>query len=81
MKNVLTRLPKSVLIPLGLTAAASVTDAATQKNFLIRNECFDKLKAKKWKIKTIKRTKRWISWYIIRCISCRFIGEYVIRKT
>ena len=30
MKNVLTPLPKSVLIPLGLTAAASATDAAIQ---------------------------------------------------
>ena len=31
MKNVLTPLPKSVLIPLGLTAAASATDAAIEK--------------------------------------------------
>ena len=31
MKNVLTLLPKGVFIPLGLTAAASETDAATQK--------------------------------------------------
>ena len=31
MKNVLTPLAKSVLIPLGLTAAASATDAAIQK--------------------------------------------------
>ena len=34
MKNVLTTLAKSVLIPLGLTAAGSATDAAIQrKNF------------------------------------------------
>ena len=31
MKNVLEPLPKSVLIPLGLTAAASTTDAAIHK--------------------------------------------------
>ena len=31
MKTVLTPLAKSVLIPLGLTAAASATDAAIQK--------------------------------------------------
>ena len=31
MKNVLKRLAKSVLIPLGLTAAASATDAAFHK--------------------------------------------------
>ena len=31
IKNVLTPLTKSVLIPLGLTAAASATDAAIQK--------------------------------------------------
>ena len=33
MKNVLTSLAKTVLIPLGLTAAASATDIAIQKNF------------------------------------------------
>ena len=32
MKNVLKLLTKSVLIPLGLTAAASATDSAIQKN-------------------------------------------------
>ena len=31
MKNLLTPLSKSVLIPLGLTAATSATDAALQK--------------------------------------------------
>ena len=31
IKNVLTQLTKNVLSPLGLTSAASVTDAATQK--------------------------------------------------
>ena len=31
MKHVLTTLAKSVLIPLGLTAAASATDAAIEK--------------------------------------------------
>ena len=33
MKNVLTSLANSVLIPLGLSAAASATDAAIQKKF------------------------------------------------
>ena len=32
--NVLTPLPKSVLIPLGLTQAVSVTDVAIQRKFL-----------------------------------------------
>ena len=32
MKNVVKRLAKSVLIPLGLTASASATDAAIHKN-------------------------------------------------
>ena len=32
MKNDITRLTKSVLIPLGLTAAVPVSDAAIQKN-------------------------------------------------
>ena len=31
MKNILTSLPKSVFIPLGLTATSSATDAAVQK--------------------------------------------------
>ena len=31
MKRVLKPLPKNVLIPLGLTAAAAATDAATHK--------------------------------------------------
>ena len=31
IKNVLTQLTKNVLSPLGLTSAASITDAATQK--------------------------------------------------
>ena len=34
MKNVVKPLAKSVLIPLGLTAAASATDAAIQKKIL-----------------------------------------------
>ena len=32
MKNILTPLVKSILVPLVLTAAASATDAAIQKN-------------------------------------------------
>ena len=33
MKNVLTLLAKCVLVPVGLTGAASATDAAIQKKF------------------------------------------------
>ena len=44
MKNVLKPLAKSVLIPLGLTAAESATDAAIQKNYWIRNHYTDSLK-------------------------------------
>ena len=39
MKNVLTPLAKSILVPLGLTAAASSTDAAIQK-IIYGSECF-----------------------------------------
>ena len=35
MKNVLTPLAKSVLLPLRLAAAASATDAAIQKNIFV----------------------------------------------
>ena len=35
LKNVLKPLVNSILIPLGLTTAASATDAAIQKNFVI----------------------------------------------
>ena len=42
--NVLKALAKSVLIPLGLTAAESATDAAIQKNYWIRNHYTDSLK-------------------------------------
>ena len=38
MKNVLISLAKSVLIPLGLMAVASETDAAIQKNLRIRHD-------------------------------------------
>ena len=34
MKNVMTPVAKSVLIPLGLTAAVSTTNAAIQKKIL-----------------------------------------------
>ena len=43
MTNVLKPLAKSVLIPLGLTAAASATDAAFQKK-IIRYDYIDNLK-------------------------------------
>ena len=36
IKNVLTPLAKGVLVPLGLTAAASTIDAAFKRNFLDR---------------------------------------------
>ena len=41
MKNVLKLLVKSILIPLGLTAAAPATDAAIQKCFQIRYDYTD----------------------------------------
>ena len=44
MKNVLTPLAKSVLVSLGLTAAASAIDAATQKKFYVRDDYTDNLK-------------------------------------
>ena len=44
MKNVLRPLTKSVLIPLGLTIAASATSAAIQKKFLIKDDHTDSLK-------------------------------------
>ena len=44
MKNVLRPLTKSVLIPLGLTIAASATGAAIQKNFWIKDDHTDSLK-------------------------------------
>ena len=37
IKNILKPLAKSILIPLGSTAAATVTDAAIQKKFCIRH--------------------------------------------
>ena len=37
IKNILKPLAKSILIPLGWTAAATATDAAFQKNFCIRH--------------------------------------------
>ena len=46
MKNVLTPIAKIVLIPLGLTAATSATDAAIQKkkkNVCIWDDCTDNL--------------------------------------
>ena len=38
MKNVLAPLPKSVLVPLKLTAAASATDAAIQKKIFCQEQ-------------------------------------------
>ena len=47
MKNVLTPIAKIVLIPLGLMAATSATDAAIQKkkkkNVCIWDDCTDNL--------------------------------------
>ena len=44
MKNVLTPIAKIVLIPLGLTAATSATDAAIKKkNVCIWDDCTDNL--------------------------------------
>ena len=44
MKNVLTPLAESILIPLGLMAALSAIDAAIQKKISDRNDCTDNLK-------------------------------------
>ena len=46
MKNLLTALAKIVLVPLGLTAAVSETDAAIHSNAGSRNgeDCIDNLK-------------------------------------
>ena len=42
LKNVITTLAKSVLIPLGVTVGASATDADIPKKKLwIRNNCFN----------------------------------------
>ena len=43
VKSVLTTLAKSVLMPLGLGAAASVTDAAIQKKFLYQGWCYENI--------------------------------------
>ena len=43
IKKVLTPLARRVLITLGLTAVASATDAAIQKNVWVRNDCTDNL--------------------------------------
>ena len=44
MKNVLAPLAKSVWVLLGLTAAASATDAAIQKKFWIRHDIINNFK-------------------------------------
>ena len=47
MKNVLTPIAKSVLVPLGLKAAESATNASIQKNFFwIGDDCTDNQKRK-----------------------------------
>ena len=38
MKNILEPLAKSVLIPLGLTAAASATDVAIQQKIMVSEQ-------------------------------------------
>ena len=50
MKNVLTPSVKSVLIPLGLTSAASATVAAIQKKMYGSGTTALKIKNGKWKI-------------------------------
>ena len=59
MKNVLTSLAKSVLLPLGLTAVASATHAAIQKTILwIDNEYIDNLR----KMKIAKSFENLVYW-------------------
>ena len=44
MKNVLTPLPKGMLVPLGLTATVSATDAAIQKKIVWWEHQYFKIK-------------------------------------
>ena len=47
MKNVLAPIPKSVLIPMGLTTALSATDTAIKKRIYIsEHDCTDNLKGR-----------------------------------
>ena len=50
MKNVLTPSAKSYLVPLGITAAASATDAVIQKKLLDEGQLHWQFHMKKWKI-------------------------------
>ena len=59
MKDTLIPLSKSVLLPLGITAAALETDAATQKNILGFGMTTLKFQMKKWKISRIMFTEKW----------------------
>ena len=79
VKNLLTSLDTSVLIPLWLKAAKSAAHGGTgKKNSWFRNNNIDNFKRRiasyhekelKLLVKQLKmnqKTKRWISWYVVR---------------
>ena len=93
--NVLKPLTKSVLIPLGLTALASATDAAVHEKvfgygtttLIISNEemnavmkMIKSLKEYGLLIKSASKTaERRVFKYVIRNIRCQFIGKSINR--
>ena len=73
MKNVLTPLTKSVLLPFGLSAAMSTTNAAIQKN---KNKNKNKMKIRNYDTNNFKRRNRrynenWLIVWKIRIASKR----------
>ena len=96
MQNVLQQLAKRMLIPLKLTATVSAADAGIHKKTLESGGTISRISSEKMKdimktvrflehsrflIKRSKRTKRWISWYVIRYTSCKFIRKYADRTS
>ena len=78
MKNVVKSLAKSVLIPLGLTAAASAADAGIHKNnlgsgttTLIKSN--DEMKDIFKRVKSLEDSGETTCMYVIRYIRCKFI--------
>ena len=77
-KNVVKSLAKSVLIPLGLTAAASAADAGIHKNILgsltttlIKSN--DEMKDIFKVVKSLEDSGETTCMYVIRYIRCKFI--------
>ena len=85
MKNVVKSLAKSVLIPLGLTVAASAADAGINKNILgsgtttlIKSnaemkDIFKEVKSLEDSGLLLKRVSERTCMYVIRYIRCKFI--------